>query len=133
MKFLYRPFEAKRKEIIEVEIDQPTKVKFMTARDLKAYRQGKTYSYHGGLFEESPIRFVVPYDSVWNAVVEQGTFRSPLEVKASCRLMAPNGLVRSSIAVDAPPEIRQFALGRADEEDAARHASEMSLAAKSEG
>ena len=133
MKFLYRTFEAKRKEIIEVEIDQPTKVKFMTARDLKAYRMGKTYSYHGGLFNESPIRFVVPFDSKWNAVVEKGTFRLPMEVKASCKLMSPNGLVRSSIAVDAPPEIRKFAMDREGLEDGQDHASEISLASRSEG
>lgn len=133
MKFLYKPFEAKRKEIIEVEIDKPTKVKFMTARDLKSYRQGKTYSYYGGLFEESPVRFVVPFDSVWNAVVEKGTYAAPLDVHASCRLTHPNGLVRSSIAVDAPPEIRRFAAAREDEEDAERHAQEISLASRSEG
>lgn len=133
MKFLYRPFEAKRKEIIEVDIDQSTKVKFMTAKDLKSYRMGKTYSYHGGLFEESPVRFVIPYDGVWNAVVERGTFHEPIDVKASCRRLSPNGLVRSSIAVDAPPELRQFALDRASAEDAAQHATEISQASRSEG
>ncbi|HPF89816.1 MAG: DUF1883 domain-containing protein [Flavobacteriales bacterium] len=133
MKFLFRSFEAKRKEIVEVEIDQPTKVKFMTARDLKAYRMGKTYSYHGGLFEESPVRFVIPYDGQWTAVVEKGTFRAPLEVAAHCRVLSPNGLVRSSIAIDAPPEIRQFAIDRESIEDAEQHASEISLASRSEG
>lgn len=133
MRFLFRTFDVKRKEILEVEIDQPTKVKFMTARDLKAYRQGKTYSFHGGTFEESPIRFVVPYDGQWTAVVEKGTFRNPIEVKAQCHVVPPNSLVRSSIAIDAPAEIRQFALDRASAEDAAAHASEISMASRSEG
>ena len=133
MRFLFRTFDVKRKEILEVEIDQPTKVKFMTARDMKAYRQGKTYSFHGGTFEESPIRFVVPYDGQWTAVVEKGTFRNPIEVKAQCHVVPPNSLVRSSIAIDAPAEIRQFALDRASAEDAAAHASEISLASRSEG
>ncbi|MBL7956139.1 MAG: DUF1883 domain-containing protein [Flavobacteriales bacterium] len=133
MRFLFRTFDVKRKEILEVEIDQPTKVKFMTARDLKAYRMGKTYSYHGGTFEESPIRFVVPYDGQWTAVVEKGTFRDPIEVHARCHVIPPNSLVRSSIAMDAPPEIRQFALDRMSAEDAAQHASEISLASRSEG
>ena len=133
MRFLFRTFDVKRKEILEVEIDQPTKVKFMTARDLKAYRQGKTYSFHGGTFEESPIQFVVPYDGQWTAVVEKGTFRNPIEVKAQCHVVPPNSLVRSSIALDAPAEIRQFALDRASAEDAAAHASEISMASRSEG
>ncbi|MBX2973385.1 MAG: DUF1883 domain-containing protein [Flavobacteriales bacterium] len=117
MRFLFRTFEVKRKEILEVEIDQPTKVKFMTARDLKAYRMGKTYSYHGGTFEESPIRFVVPYDGQWTVVVEKGTYHAPIDVKAQCHVVPPNSLVRSSIAVDAPDEIRQFALDRASTEE----------------
>lgn len=130
MRFLYQQFEAKRKEIIEVDIDQSTKVKFMTAREFKAYKQGRTYSFHGGLFEESPVRFVVPFDSNWHVVVEKGTFHDPIEVVAKCSLLNPNGLVRSSIAVDAPEEIKRLAF---DSEDAARHAAEISLASKSEG
>jgi len=124
MKFLTKAFEAKKKEIIEVAIDQPTKVKFMTGRDMKAYKLGKTYTYFGGLFEESPVRFVVPYDSMWNVVVEKGTFRSPLSVHASSTLVPPNGTVRSSIASDAPEHVR---MAGASEEEA------ISLAAKSEG
>jgi hypothetical protein len=132
MKFLYQSFEAKKKEIIEVEIDKSTKVKFMTGRDLKAYRQGRTYSFHGGLFEESPVRFVVPYDSVWTVVVEKGTFAMPESIHASCKLLNPNNKVRSSIAVDAPQEIRDFALKEAGE-DATAHAAQLSAASKSEG
>lgn len=130
MRFLYQPFEAKRKEIIEVEIDQSTKVKFMTAREFKSYKLGKTYSFHGGLFEESPVRFVVPFDSNWHVVVEKGTYYDPLEITAKCMLLNPNNLVRSSIAVDAPAEIKRLAF---DNEDAAAHAAEISLASKSEG
>ncbi len=113
MKFLYQSFEAKRKEIIEVEIDKSTKVKFMTGRDLKAYRQGRTYSYHGGLFEESPVRFVVPHDSVWTVVVEKGTYAVPEDIAAACKLLNPNNKVLSSIAVDAPPEVKNRALDAA--------------------
>jgi hypothetical protein len=129
MKFLHKTFEAKKKEIIEVEIDTPTKVKFMTGRELKAYKMGKTYSYYGGRFEESPVRFVVPFDSMWNVVVEKGTYNAPLAVKASCTLTNPNSLVRSSVAVDAPDHVRQHALAANGEEDAQL----MSLAARSEG
>jgi hypothetical protein len=129
MKFLHKTFEAKKKEIIEVEIDTATKVKFMTGRELKAYKMGKTYSYYGGRFEESPVRFVVPFDSMWNVVVEKGTYNAPITVKASCTLTNPNSLVRSSVAVDAPDHVRQHALAANGEEDAQL----MSLAARSEG
>ncbi|MCB0770528.1 MAG: DUF1883 domain-containing protein [Flavobacteriales bacterium] len=132
MKFLYQSFEAKRKEIIEVEIDRSTKVRFMTGRNLKAYRQGRTFSYHGGLFEESPVRFVVPFDSVWTVVVEKGTYANPEEVHAQCKLLNPNNKVRSSIAVDAPPSVREHELAEAGE-DIADHTAELGAASKSEG
>jgi hypothetical protein len=109
MKFLHKTYDAKRKEIIEVEIDQPTKVKFLTAKEYKAYTQGRTHTYFGGLFEESPVRFVVPYDGHWNVVVEKGTQRNPLAVNASCRLGMPNNTVTSSVAADAPAHVRELA------------------------
>ncbi|WKZ67788.1 MAG: DUF1883 domain-containing protein [Flavobacteriales bacterium] len=106
MKFLHKTFELKKKEIIEVHIDVAAKVKFMTGRDFKNYKMGKTHTYYGGLFEESPVRFVVPFESVWNVVVEKGTFRNPLEVNAQCGVLPPNSTVRSSVAVDAPEHVR---------------------------
>lgn len=129
MKFLQQAFEAKKKEIIEVEIDTSTKVKFMTGRELKAYKRGKTHNYYGGRFEESPVRFVVPFDSVWNVVVEKGSYKDPLAVKASCKVINPNNLVRSSVAVDAPAHVRQHELAAGAEDDAQL----LSLAARSEG
>jgi hypothetical protein len=130
MRFLYKPFEAKKKQIIEVEIDVPTKVKFLTGKEMKAYKQGRTHTYIGGLYEESPIRFVVPYDSVWNVVVEKGTHREPLEVNAKCHLTPPNNSVRTSIPVDASQDV--LAAMNA-EENADAIAAEMNIAGQSEG
>lgn len=129
MKFLHKTFEIKKKEIIEVHIDKSTKVKFLTGRDMKAYKQGKTHTYYGGTFEESPVRFVVPFDAVWNVVVEKGSFREPLDVNATCGVLPPNSTVRSSIAADAPEHVRLAARA----EDGDDLASEINLAGKSEG
>ncbi len=133
MKFLHKTFEAKRKEIVEVEIDKPTKVKFMTGRDMKAYKLGKTHTFFGGLFEESPVRFVVPFDAIWSVVVEKGTHNAPLDVHAHCTLLPPNGLVRTSIASDAPPEVRLASQDLQGGDEAERIAAELSLAARNEG
>jgi hypothetical protein len=118
MKFLHKTYEAKKKEIIEVEIDMPTKVKFMTASDYKAYTRGKTHTYYGGTYEESPVRFVIPYDGNWNVVVEKGTLRDPLNVTASCRLTMPNSQVRTSIASDAPAHVRELELSEGEPDNA---------------
>ncbi|HOZ41119.1 MAG: DUF1883 domain-containing protein [Flavobacteriales bacterium] len=117
MKFLHKTYEGKKKEIIEVEIDKPTKVKFMTAKEYKAYTNGKTHSYFGGTYEESPVRFVIPYDGNWNVVVEKGTLRQPLAVSASCRLTMPNSQVRTSLAADAPAHVRELELSAGQEEN----------------
>ena len=133
MKFLHQTLDAQRNEIIEVEIDTPTKVKFMTGRDYKAYRLGKTHTYFGGLFDESPVRFVVPHDAKWTIVVEKGTHRQPLEVHASCRVTPPNGLVTSTIALDAPAHVKQALLNGEQRDEADRLAAELSMASRNEG
>ena len=131
MKFLHKTFELKRREIIEVNIDVPTKVKFLTGQDMKAYKRGKTHSYYGGLFEESPVRFVVPFEAVWNVVVEKGSYKEPLDVVSQCGVLAPNSTVRSSIAIDAPAHV--LAAHEEDDLEAQRIAAEMNMAGKSEG
>ena len=110
MKFLHQQYQAKKKEILEVEIDQPTKVKFLSGLDFKKYKMGKTHKYFGGFFEESPVRFVLPYDSVWSVVVEKGTWKNPIEVNSSCRVLQPNRTAISSIAADAPAHVRKAIL-----------------------
>ena len=107
MKFLHKQYQAKKKEIIEVEIDRPVKVKFMTGFDHKNYKLGRTHKYFGGMFDESPVRFVVPFDSVWNVVVEKGTHYEPVVVNAQCRLLLPDRSVLSSVALDSPDSVRR--------------------------
>lgn len=109
MKFLHKQYQAKKKEIIEVELDRAAKVKFMTAMDFKQYKNGRTHKFYGGLFEESPVRFVLPHDAVWYAVVEKGTTADPQDVAASTKLMPPNRAVISSMAADAPQHVRKLA------------------------
>lgn len=113
MKFLFNHYQAKKKEIIEVELDRPARVKFMTAMDYVKYKNTRTHTFYGGLYEESPVRFVVPHDGMWHVVVERGTTAEPNPVKAHCRLMLPNRAVATSIASDAPAHVR--ALAAADE------------------
>ncbi|MCB0792038.1 MAG: DUF1883 domain-containing protein [Flavobacteriales bacterium] len=107
MKFLYKQFQGKKKQIVEVELDRTTRVKFLTAPDFKAYRDHRTHKYYGGTFDRSPVRFVLPFDAVWTVVVEKGSFREPLDVQASCKLLPPDREVLSTVAIDAPPHLRE--------------------------
>ena len=107
MKFLYKKFQAKKKEIVEVRIDRPTQVRFMTAVDFKRYKNGRSFNFFGGTFEGSLVRFVLPYDSVWHVVVEKGTHYEPMDMNAQCRVLPPDRQVLSSVALDAPAHVRE--------------------------
>jgi hypothetical protein len=107
MRFLHKQFQAKKKEIIEVTIDRTTKVKFMTALEFKSYKNARTHSYYGGTFEAGTIRFVLPFDAIWNVVVEKGAYHAPIDVRASARLIPPDREVLSTVALDAPASATQ--------------------------
>ena len=72
MRFLHRKYSAKRHEAIQVELDGPAIVKFMTATEFKKYAGGRTHTYFRGQGDERVLRFTLPFDSIWHAVVEQG-------------------------------------------------------------
>lgn len=106
MQYLYKQFQAKKKEVIEVEMDRPTKVRFMTATEFKRYKNCRTFTFYGGTFDSTPVRFVVPHDAVWYVVVEKGLRAEAIPVKAQCRLLPPDRQIRSSVALDAPAHVR---------------------------
>lgn len=115
MRFLYRQQQAKKKEVIDVEIDRLTKVKFMTASEFKRYKNARSHSFYGGTFDPGPVRFVVPFDSVWYVVVEKGPLRDPLDVRCSLHIGPPDREALSTVALDAPavPERPQLSEGEA--------------------
>jgi Domain of unknown function (DUF1883) len=109
MKFLHKKFQAKKKEIVEVEMDKPARVKFMTASEFKKYTGARTHTYFGGQFEEGTVQFVLPFDSVWTVVVEKGSHGSSVNVRASVKLLPPDRNVLSTVALDAPAHVRTHA------------------------
>jgi hypothetical protein len=110
MKFLHLKFQGKKREVVEVKLDRPARVKFMTATEFKRYSGARTHTYYGGRFDAGTVRFVLPFDSVWTAVVEKGTKAEPIEVKARVSLAPPDRDAVSTLALDAPPHVRSQAL-----------------------
>ena len=125
MKFLHQKFQGKKKEIVEVELSKPARVKFMTASEFKKYTGARTHTYFGGRFNKGTVRFVLPFDSVWTVVVEKGTVSAPVDVKASCSLMPADRDARSTVAIDAPNHV----LAALDEDEA----EALSAGSRSEG
>ncbi|NEN22498.1 DUF1883 domain-containing protein [Cryomorpha ignava] len=89
MKFLHQPFTAKAKERIVVDFDKPTKVLLIHTSQFAKYKGGRTYQYHGGHAETSPTEFTVPFDGVWHAIIEKGTYHNPLNVSGKAKLIKP--------------------------------------------
>lgn len=85
MKFLFRKYPAKKGEVIEVRPTAPTVVKFMTAKEFKNYAGGRTHTYFKGQQSEDVVRFTLPFDSTWHAVVE----KSEEGIQATSKLTAP--------------------------------------------
>jgi Domain of unknown function (DUF1883) len=110
MKFLHLKFQAKKKEIVEVELDKPARVKFMTASEFKRYTGARTHTFFGGQFGKGRVHFVLPFDSVWSVVVEKGTHGDPVDVRASVKLLPADRNKLSTVALDAPAHVRNHAL-----------------------
>jgi hypothetical protein len=70
MKFLHQKFQGKKKEIVEVQLSKPTRVKFMTASEFKRYTGARTHTFFGGMFNKGKVRFVLPFDSVWTVAID---------------------------------------------------------------
>ena len=73
---------------------------------------GKTHRYYGGTFDAGEVKFVCPFDSVWHAVVEQGSYSEPIDISASCSLLPPDRGTLSTIALDAPTSVKKHCCGK---------------------
>lgn len=89
MKILQKPLSAKCRQIVKVNFSKPTKVKLLSHENFEKYKKGKTHQYRGGFYEASPVEFEIPYDGVWHAVIEKGSFNNPLEVTGTVDLLQP--------------------------------------------
>jgi len=87
MKFLRQPFTAKAKDRIVISFDKPTRILLLNSSELSRYKKGQTYRYRGGSVTKSPVEFEVPFDGLWYAIIEKGTFRAPLNVTGSAKLL----------------------------------------------
>ncbi|MBX2982355.1 MAG: DUF1883 domain-containing protein [Flavobacteriales bacterium] len=113
MKFLFRKYPAKKGEVIEVEPSAPTVVKFMTSKEFKNYAGGRTHTYYKGQQEDELIRFSLPFDSIWYAVVEKGDEA----ITAKCKLCAAPPASENWIqAPEAEAELESLGTGEQSEE-----------------
>ncbi len=89
MKILSQSVYAKRKQVMMVHVDCPANVKFFTPEEYKKYKKGLTHSYWGGYTDSLPARFEIPRKGRYYAVVEKGTFNSPVSLSAHVEITPP--------------------------------------------
>ncbi len=83
MRYLHRVFKAKKGTRIMVHISEPTKVMLLGDLNYKQYKEHKTFTYRGGVIEDSSHEFVIPNDGLWHVVVEKGSYYHPKPITAS--------------------------------------------------
>lgn len=89
MKILSKSVYAKRKQMIIVHVDCPAFVKFFTPDQYNKYKKGLTHRYWGGYSETPPAKFEIPKKGRYYAVVEKGTFNTPVDLTAHVELTPP--------------------------------------------
>ncbi len=114
MKFQYRKYPAKKGQCIEVELNHPSVVKFMTAAEFKRYAGGRTHTYFKGRTDDGLVRISLPFDSVWHCVVESS--RGENLASTRLRATAPYELIQAGYpGVDADDELQSQSRGNHSE------------------
>lgn len=89
MKILSKSVSGKRKQVIIVHVDKPAVVKFFTPQQFERYKKGLTHRYWGGMTENPPAEFEIPRKGQYYAVVEKGTFNTPIDLTARVEITPP--------------------------------------------
>jgi hypothetical protein len=84
MEYLHRQFRLNAGDIVEVTLDGPANVMLLDPSNYEAYRNGRSYRYHGGHTTTSPARLVALQDGMWHLVVDLGGY--PGSVRAGVRV-----------------------------------------------
>jgi hypothetical protein len=88
MKYLHQILKLKKGTHIRVHFSQPSKVLLLTSSNYLLYKNHVTYTYYGGVLEQSPYDFEVPSDGVWHVVVERGGYFNPKNIEASVNILS---------------------------------------------
>jgi hypothetical protein len=92
LNFLHSEFEAGSDDVIEVTLDGQANVLLLDPSNFNSYKDGKSYRYHGGLANVSPVRLVPPHPGRWHVVVDLGGYAG--SVRAGMRVLRHADSVR---------------------------------------
>jgi hypothetical protein len=72
--YLHSDLNLEAGDIVVVTLDGQANVLLMDWSNYDAYRNGRSYRYHGGLAEKTPVRLEAPANGHWHLVVDLGGF-----------------------------------------------------------
>lgn len=85
MEFIHTDFHGGPSDIALVTLDGQANVLLLDDCAFSAYRQGRSYSYHGGWATQSPVRLGPPHEGHWHVVVDLGGYSG--SVRAGIRIV----------------------------------------------
>ena len=72
MDFLHTDFTGGPHDVAVVTLSNQANVLLLDESNFSAYRQGRSFSYHGGWATQSPVRLSPPRQGRWHVVVDLG-------------------------------------------------------------
>lgn len=87
MNYLHSEFDLESGDVVVVDLDGQANVLLLDRPNFDAYRDGRSYRYHGGLAERTPVRLLAPRKGHWHLVVDlggyAGTVRAGVHIEKS--------------------------------------------------
>ncbi len=72
MHYLYREFQARAGDIVEVTLDQQANVRLLDSANYSRFKSGQQFRFYGGRALRSPLRLPVPSSGTWYTVIDLG-------------------------------------------------------------
>ena len=85
MEFMHTDFWGGADHVVVVTLDGQANVLLLDDVNFSAYRQGRSFSYHGGWATRSPVRLAPPHHGHWHVVVDLGEYGG--SVRAGVRII----------------------------------------------
>jgi hypothetical protein len=71
--FLHADFWGKPNDVAIVTLDNQANVMLLDDMNFSAYKQGRSFQYHGGWASRSPVRLRPPHYGHWHVIIDLGS------------------------------------------------------------
>ena len=76
MKFIHQREHLNEGDIVVIESSGVCNIRLMSDANLRSFKNGGRYTYHGGAFDRFPAKIVVPSSGFWNITLDTVTKRA---------------------------------------------------------